>query len=186
MNYEEDSKADAPELGEVLKLVDLLQVAEEAAEKLEAELKIKKEDIRRLSQESIPAAMQALGYKEVTVKNGTEISLKKEVYCSFAENKRPAALEWLEKNNYSGIIKSHTEVYFEKGEDEKRALMERVLKELEVDYKNSRTVHPQTLKAFLKERIAAGTNIDLQVFGAVEVIEAKIKKPKKDRFTLDE
>lgn len=172
------------ELGEVTKLVTQLLALNAEIEVEEAVTKEKKEQARRLSQEAIPMAMQELGYSSVDLTDGTSIALKKEIYCSFSDEKRPEGLKWLEDNKLDGIIKSKTEIYFEKGEEEKRRSIEASLHDLAVEYLNIRTVHPQTLKAFIKDRLAAGKDVPMEKFGAIEVTVSKVTLPKKERFSL--
>jgi hypothetical protein len=81
----------------------------------------------------------------------------------------------LEEHDFGGLIKTAVTVQFGKGEDEKAVeLYERLVAEglvVEAD----REVNAQTLKAFLREQLAAAAPVPLDLFGARPVWVAKIK-----------
>lgn len=170
------------------KLVD----AEKATTDAENALKVAKEKERVLREETLPGMMQEIGVEKMTLLDGNEITVKQEVYASVPEGRKAVAWNWLEKNNFGGLIKTSVSVDFGKGELEEA---EKLIDELAtIGVTNavlSRDVHPQTLKAFLKERLAepktefteeeaaAGmTPLSLEMFGARAVQTAKVKQKK--------
>lgn len=143
----------------------------------EAEDKLKEatEHARRLREDTIPCVMQELELEEIKLTNGMTMSLKEDVYASITKENAPAAFEWLTAHEYDGIIK--TAVYIEWGKGELKKAVQFFTRTVK-KYPNAildRTVHPQTLKAFLRERIAAADQVPLALFGARSVTTTKLK-----------
>lgn len=170
--------------------------AEQATEAAEAALKQAKEHERLLREETLPGIMRELGAEKFTIvvdDTSYEISVKQEVYASVPEARKDAAYGWLEVNGYGGLIK--TGVTLEFGRDELEKAQELVDELAELGYTNvliDRNVNPQTLKAFLRERLAEPKTeftaeeleqgmspLSLELFGARPVDTAKVKVKKK-------
>lgn len=142
---------------------------------IEDELKEAVEHARRLREDTIPCVMQELELEEIGLTNGMKMTLKEEVYASISKENAPAAFEWLTKNDYDGIIKTAVSIEWGKGELKKAiAFFQKTIKK----FPNAvldRSVHPQTLKAFLRERIAAADKVPMGLFGARAVTLVKLK-----------
>lgn len=170
-----------------------LVAAERETEKANEALIVAKEKERVLREETLPAMLQELGVEKMTLSDGNEITVKQEVYASVPEHRKTDAFNWLERNGFGGLIKTLVAVEFGKGQlDEAGALVEKLAAE-GVEAEIARSVHPQTLKAFLKEQLAtpklaedfteeelaAGrTVLSLEMFGARPVNTAKVKLKK--------
>lgn len=166
-------------LTQLFHLANLLSEAERATEFADKALKKAKENERRLREESIPLFMLEIEAKELTLQNGDKVSVKSDVYASVPEANKQAVFSWLEKHEFDGIIKTEVAVQFGKGEiDKAKALMARIMENEDEGLVPtlSESVHPQTLKAFLREQIAKGTDIPLDLFGARPVEVAKITR----------
>lgn len=162
-------------LGEVSALARALVEAERATTEAEAELKRCKEHERRLREEDLPGAMQELGLDKIRLETGEEISTKLEVYASIPAARKQEAFDWLEANGFGGLIKSEITVPFSREELDKAADLAHQLQEDGFTCSLGRTVHPQTLKAFIKEQLAQATPVPLELFGAQAVNTAKVK-----------
>lgn len=164
-------------LRELAVLCAQLRDADLSVEKAERELKERKALVRRLEEEDIPGLMSELGVESITLETGERIKIALEIYASITEAMKERAFKWLEDNGHGGLIKTEVSVRF--GRDavaQATALTERLVAEgLEPDV--VRAVAPQTLKAFLKERIEANSEVPMEVFGARPVKVAKIKQP---------
>ena len=141
----------------------------------EIELRDLNKKAQFLREETIPAAMQEAGVTVMKLTTGQTITIGQEVYASIPMDMRVKAFGWLEEHNFGDLIKSNVLCNFARGDLEKAGELVEHLQSrgLEPEFKES--VHPQTLKAFLKEQIAKGTNIPLDVFGARPVWRARIK-----------
>lgn len=165
-------------LGEVAALARLLVNADAEVERIENLLKDANAHARRIREEALPGAMQELDLKEVTLSDGSKIKVADEVYCSITEAKKVAAFEWLEDNDFGGLIKTGVEIAYGRDEREAAVTFYNQLLEEGKDVSISAGVHAQTLKAWMKEQLAAGRNVPMDLFGARSVTVAKVTLPK--------
>lgn len=163
------------QLGEISALARELIEKQQAVAKKESELKAAKEEQRIIEEDRLPTAMQAIGMKEFTLADGTTIEVKTEYHSNIAKAMRNAAFAWLRENNFDALIKRVIAVKFGKGEDTQADdFLALVKKQLPADTQLSddESVHPQTLKAFVKECITEGTDLPRDVFGVHEINRA--------------
>lgn len=179
-------------VNELTAAAQTLVQAERDTEAAEAALATAKERERTLREETLPGMMQELGVDKMTLIDGAEITVKQEVYASVPAHRKEQAWAWLEVNGYGGLIKTEVAIPFGRGELEKaQELLDELATQGITDGYITRDVHAQTLKAFLKERlanpktelteeeVAAGmTLLSLELFGARPVMTAKVKQPK--------
>lgn len=171
-------------LGEVGALARLLVEAERRVVNVDDELSKAKEHARRLREEALPGAMQELGVEELTLTDGSKITMGLEVYCSISSDNKPAAHAWLERNGFGGLIKTSISLPFGRSEEEQADLRDflEFLNSAGLTYEQEQGVHAQTLKAWLKEQLRGEEgsikSLPLQLFGARPVTVAKVKLPK--------
>ena len=129
-----------------------------------------------LREEAIPTAMQELGFVKLVMADGQTITITNVVYASIPADNVQEAFQWLQDNNLDGIIKSKVMVEFGRGELDEAAELVQNLQNEDFDPTFEEKVHPQTLKATLRELIASGTPVPLELFGARAVTIAKVSK----------
>lgn len=139
-------------------------------------LKDYKERHRKQSQEIVPNMMAELEINSFELDNGYKVSIKDSYFASIPEANLYACFEWLRQNNLDGIIKTVVAANFGKGEDQEAQKVLDMLTEAGVVADVKSTIHPQTLKSFIKERIVRGLDIDLDLFGATVVKTTVISK----------
>jgi len=166
----------------MIQLKDLVQAAkhqqflESRISEIETELKSVKEGHRRQSQEIVPNMMAELEMESFTLDNGYKVSIKDTYFASIPEASLHSCFEWLRQNNLDGIIKTVVAANFGKGEDKEAQKVLDLLTEAGVVADVKSTIHPQTLKAFVKERITKGLEFDMEMFGATVVKTTVISK----------
>ena len=79
---------------------------EEEMKQLEEMLKAKSKNIRKLSEEIIPAKMQELGLESLTLKDGSAVKVKQKVQASIPVRHRETAFQWLRDNGHGDLIKN--------------------------------------------------------------------------------
>ena len=163
-------------LDEMAVLARQLIEADANVKAMEEELKEAKEAARKLREEDIPCAMQEIGLSSFTMDTGEKVRIAQEVYASIPADRKPEAFKWLLDNNFGDLIKTEVAVAFGRGEVDDAHNLVRALKDEGLDASCSESVHPQTLKAFLKEQVASGAAVPLELFGARPVWTAKISK----------
>lgn len=139
-------------------------------------LDAKKKELDQVRDKELPNAMMEIGIEEVKLKSGHKISIKNEAYCSISAEKAPAAHAWLRDHGHGAIIKNVIFAEFGKGEDERAIEAATALAEAGFKPEQKETVHPQTLKAFIREQINKGEEVPLDLFGAYIVNRAKVEK----------
>lgn len=162
-------------LGDVTRLVQALIDAEGEATRLASALKEANMKAQCLREESLPAALQEFGVTQLKLETGQTITIKQDVYASIPADNKPKAFKWLTDHGFGGLIKSAVAVSFDRGELKEAQKLVNDLSKKGMEPEFNETVHPQTLKAFLREQIAQGTEVPMELFGARAVFVANIK-----------
>ena len=166
------------ELKQMSELVHALVKAEARASTIETQLKVANKKAQYLREESIPTAMQELGLTRLDLEDGQIITIKQTVYARIPVDNKLEAFSWLEDHELGGAIKSTIKLEFGKGELEKADDLMHDLESEGYSPTFDRNVHGSTLKAVLKEEIAKGTVVPLDLFEARAVFVANVKESK--------
>lgn len=168
----------------VVNLADITALAEEG-ERKQAELDELNFKAQQLQQEidgiyrrRLPELMKEAAMDEFKLQDGTKLSLKTEIKTSISAANAPRAYQWLEEHDFDGIIKSKVISEFGRGDMEEANAVVEMLKAEGIDAELNRTIHPATLKSFVKERLEEGTNLPLDLFGVFEYEIVKATKPR--------
>jgi len=154
---------------------DLLE-AETAVKRAEDGLKLLKEKRRLLAEETIPAIMQELGIKDLTLESGQKMKLKQDVYAQIPKDEKQGVFNWLNEHGFGGLIKTEVAAEFGKGERESAIELAKRLSAEGFTAGFSEDVHAQTMKAFLLERVKKGdADFPFDLFHARPVWVATIK-----------
>ena len=141
----------------------------------EGQIKILKDQRKRITHDRIPGLMDEMGVEKIEVEGAT-VSCKPVVHASIPVPRKEEAFAWLRENGLDGIIKNDVVVTFGKGEDNIAGNLVGQLQEKGFDPRTKTHIHASTLKAFVKERVTAGKHIDLDMFGAFVQTAAEIKR----------
>ena len=139
---------------------------EEKVAKLKEALKEAEKELREVSEERLPEAMEEVGMEKFLLSNGTWVRI--ETFYSGrigkSEKEQEAAFTWLRENNHEDLIKNVVSVQFGRGEDDKA---DNLISDLSKQGHYSHTrkwVEPMTLKAFIKEQVSQGKPIPFDTF----------------------
>ena len=173
--------ASADKLQELRALIAQMQLAEGKVASCEEELKAANERLRVLAQEDIPAFMKELEISSLVLETGETVTVGTEVYCGISKANKGACFDCLENAGHGDLIKAGLELIFGKDQLEEAVKLrdELIARGLEPSFDMS--VHASTLKAFVKERLEAGEEFPMELFGAMSVSNTKIKPPKKSK-----
>lgn len=158
--------------GEVLRLTE--QLATASARVLELRIK------------QLPALMDEAQVSMLALDDdaSTYIERGEEVYASISKANTESACAWLDANGYGSLIKNAIVVELPRGE---RALAKKAataLRKAGVEYEELSSVHAQTLKAFVRESLAAGRALPPAITYHVQpVVDLKVKRAKRARTT---
>lgn len=165
---------------EIISTLSHRQVSMEADyARMEEELKEFKKQLDFLRQVELPNALAEIGLSSITLTNGAKIECKQKYYASIPADFKSQAFEWLSEHNYESIIKNVVACQFGKGENDRASEAMRELISLGLQPTNERSIHPMTLKSFVKDMFERGEEFPLDVFGAGVVTESKVVLPKK-------
>ena len=176
--FEEDAGAlqvKNEDLSSVGALAKRAKQLEKEIEEIESVLKERKDQQRKLLEETIPAMLQELGMKKFTMADGSTIEIKPFYGASIKEENRAVAYEWLRKNGYDDIIKNTISVRFGRNEDKLCESLINQLREQNYPVEQTEKIEPQTLKAWAKEMVERGVEFPTETFGLFTGHKATIK-----------
>lgn len=163
----------------IAELAEKIQSQEQQIANTEEDLKKQKEELRNLQNEELPMLMQEIGIKKFELEDGSSVNVK-EIYAgSISQANKEKAFNWLRQNKFDDIIKNTVTTAFGKGEDTAAKNFMEIAEQAGYTPIQKTEVHPQTLKAFIKERVEGGDEFPMELFGAYIGYKAEIKKSKK-------
>lgn len=170
----EEAAAPAADLETVSRLARRQRELEQKVDELEKALKDAKSDLRQVSQVDLPAALDSVGLASVELSDGSKVSVESGVDARIPKDRKAEALRWLDENGYGHLIKH--ELKAPVGRDPETAKKaETALRQLGISPADDETVHPQTLKAWARERLREGEEVPEDLFGVYEYRTTKIK-----------
>ena len=145
--------------------------------KLDEEVKSAKEKLRKVVEEELPDAMTSVNLRTFELEDGTNFSVKDEIFVSIREDRRAGALKWLEDNGHGDLIKHDVKVSFGRGDHESAEDLKKILGKSfkSIPYDERMNVHSGTLKVFAKERYSLGETLPEEHFSVYEASVAKVK-----------
>ena len=181
INFEEDvANIDQDSLESVSGLLQQQLKMETEIEIVEIELQNKKEQLKKLSEEIIPAKMTELGMSSTTMVDGSKVDVVENIYVSIPKDpdKSKACYSWLEDNGLGDIIKNQVGMSFGKGEGKEAKLLENTIKDLGFIPEVKVSVHPSTLKATVRQLVKDGKSVPDNIFSLFIGQKTKITKKK--------
>lgn len=164
------------EMERILALANLLVEQSERVKALDAELAAAKRNLLRTEREDLPQLMAEIGIQEIKLSTGQKVAIKEDVDARITDDHRPAALRWLLDNGFGGLIKTQVTVPFDRGDHDAAVECGMRLKDEYSNVTLKEDVHPMTLKAFVKEQMAAGTAVPFDLFSIFPFNKAVITK----------
>lgn len=164
------------EVAHLTHLAEAQYKAQVKVENLEEQLKTAKEEFREIAERQLPEKMDTLGVSSFKTSAGISISVKEKIQAAISVENRPKAYDWLEKNGFGGVIKTNVVVPFKRDELLKaRKLAEKLGTEFGLANVD-RKVEAQTLLALVREQLAQGKDIPIDLFGVFRMRIAKVEK----------
>ncbi len=166
------------ELERIAPLVERARDNRRRIEELESFLKTAKATERKLLDIEIPELMQELDLTAITTADGATVDIIPFVDARIPVKKQPQAFGWLRENDFGDLIKHQVISQFAAGEDDAAFAAKLYLEESGFNVEDKVSVHPMTLKAWVREQDAKGTEIPEDLFGVYRGQTTKIKEPK--------
>lgn len=152
-------------MDDIINLAQAQLKAEQLVEKLEEDLASAKENLCDISENQLPEKMEQLGLPSFTTNDGITIKIKEEIRANISEERKPPAHDWLEKNGYGALIKSEVVTPFGRDEIQQANELVTTLQKQGRLANLKRGVNFQTLQAFVREQLAKGKDIPIDLFG---------------------
>ena len=159
---------------EVIKLRNL----EDQVKASEEHTRTLKEKARELSQIVIPQMMKEMNITKLKLKDGASIEVSNFYSAKIILEKQEEAFNWLRSNGLGDIIKNDVTVTFGRGEDNKAMAYATLAKGQGYEPVQKVGVHPQTLKAVVRERVESGQNMPTDLFNTFVGNQTKINRRK--------
>lgn len=163
-------------LGKISTLYQKMSNVLQIISQLEARLSFEKECLKKITDYELPSAMAEAGCKKFTTEDGFTLEIKPFYTAKISDENREKCFEWLKNNHLDGLIKHQISTSFNRQEGELAKKVVEILDSIGVSYTDKESVHPQTLNAFVKERIEAGKDIPQTMFGVYIGQTTKIRK----------
>lgn len=151
------------------------KLLEKEIAELEESLSERNDQYRKLTEQTIPEAMAESGMKKFVMEDGSSIDIKPYYGASISKARQSEAYQWLRDHGFDDIIKNTVSVRFGRGEDELSARLLNLLGENGYPFEQAQKIEPQTLKAWVKERVEKGEIVDTELFGVFIGQKAVIK-----------
>lgn len=171
-------KLDQQGLASVAALARQIRDKEENISKLEDTLKAEKKALLKLTDEDMPAMLAEIGISSFSLDDGSQVEVKQTYGASILVDNRPKAYEWLRDHGYDDIIKNTVLCQFGRGEDDLASSFAAFAQTQGYVPEQKTEIHPQTLRAFVKERVEEGDDFPMELFGAWVGQRAVIKRGK--------
>ena len=153
------------ELKSLAELADSLFKAEEEVLRLAEELKRATKRRDAIAQGEIPEHMRELGIATLVTTDGAKVELKDVLSVSPLKKNRPLVIAKVAEEGDGSLIKTTVTVPFNRGEDD---AVKEVLDWLNSAGRQAREdvkIEAQTLKKWVKDRLEAGKEVDMDLFG---------------------
>ena len=142
---------------ELKNLEDEIENAEKSLFKL-------KEKAKYVSQIEVPKMMEEMHITKLKLKDGESVEIKKIYGASITPENQEQAFIWLRNNGLGDIIKNDVTVTFGRSEDNKAATYAVLARGQRYEPVQKIGVHPQTLKAVVRERLESGQEMPSDLF----------------------
>mgnify|MGYP003636561054 CR=1 FL=1 len=158
------------------KAEDLITVEDEI-EALQEELTKKNDRLRQIREFELPELMDAAEQTEIGTKAGHRVIMDETLRASLSKHKTEA-LNWLENNEHGDLIKRQFVISFDRDDEAwaKKFAADLKKRKKPLSTKVERTVHANTLTAFVKAALKEGVDIPQETFGVFRQRFAKVQR----------
>ena len=135
-------------------------------EATEEELKKLKDVETTLSEQTIPNLMQQAGVELIKLEGGISVEVKPFYSARIPASKSEEAFQWLRDNGHGDLIKNQVSLEFGMKQDNEAKSIVEELKSKGLPVKQKTTVHPSSLRGFVREQMQElGKDVPEELFG---------------------
>lgn len=166
-------------LAELAELAQQLDEAEREVDHRKLDLAKAEVRVRDLREILIPGLMDEVGLTTLQTSGGLTITIEDGVRAGISEERKPAALKWLDENGHGGMVKRKVTVEFARDQEEQVKELITNLRKTYPQTREEKKVETNTLKAWVRRRLKAGDPTPEDLFGIHTWPMAKLTRSKK-------
>ena len=177
MDLEAESivKIDVAMSSDITNSCNKLLETQKKIEATEEELKKLKDVETTLSEQTIPNLMQKAGVELIKLEGGISVEVKPFYSARIPASKSEEAFQWLRDNGHGDLIKNQVSLEFGMKQDNEAKSIVEELKSKGLPVKQKTTVHPSSLRGFVREQIQdLGKDVPAELFGTYVANKTKI------------
>lgn len=180
-----DASAAKPDLSGADLLTQISNVVRELMEardhvtECEGVLKTAQQHVRILEEGTLPELMRQAGQEKLRTSDGYDVELTETLRASIKAENLAEAVMWLGAHGHGAIVKRELKLAFGKDEDQKAAEAFDLIVEAGFLPEDKQSVHAQSLGAAVREMMAAGQDVPMELLGVYIQPQVKIKLAKK-------
>ena len=141
----------------------------------EEELKKLRDVEDTLSEQTIPNLMQQAGLSLLKLADGSSVEVKPFYSARIPASKSDEAFDWLRDNGHGDLIKNQVSLEFGMKQDNEAKSIIEELKAKGLPVKQKTSVHPSSLRGFVREQIQdLGKDVPAELFGTYVANKTKI------------
>lgn len=181
--FDEGDAKPTGNIGPLLILAAEALALKEELDDLDALVKVKKGRENEIKTKLLPDAMAEAGMSEFKTPEGAKISVEDFVAGSLPKEpaERAEAIKEIEAGGGEAMLKSTLTLWFEKSAHNEMLALADDLRGRGLAPVVESSVHPQTLLAWVRERLRGGEPVDLQKLGLFSGRKAKYTLPRKKK-----
>lgn len=144
---------------------------------LELELKNLTGTIRQFEEVTVPDLLSSAGLEEIKLESGEKVKVKQVYTASIRPENWGEVKAFLVKNEEDAMIKLAVDTRFGTGrkEQEQSVRLLQFLADSDINFKSKETIHPMTLKSYVRQKIEAGEAFPADLFGVHVLNKTTIK-----------
>jgi hypothetical protein len=149
---------------------------EKEIEEFEDVLKERKEQQRKLLEDTIPGMLNELGMKSFKMADGSQDRHQAFLQCKHqGREQRAQAYEWLREKALTTSSRTRCQCGLVVGKTNCARALLNLLREQNYPVEQAQKIEPQTLKAWVREMVERGSEFPTELFGAYVGQKATIK-----------
>jgi hypothetical protein len=141
-------------------------------EELQLKLRQREEARDKISEYEIPELMHEIGAREITLLDGHKLKIQP-FYTGKITSQE--AYDWLEAKGYGDMIKVDLTVSCRMSDEEMVEKVRKLFHENKIEWDETQGVHHSTLRAWIKDTIQTGQEIDRELFSVYTGFKTIIK-----------
>ena len=150
---------DDSKLSSVSRLAQEADALEQQVAATEERLKNERRELRTITDERLPEAMEELGFEKLVLTDGAQVEVKQTISATINKADRPEAHLWLDEHGYGDITKRILTIVLGRGDDELVQKVRERLEELGILFKEETKVESATLRGWGREMVEAGISL---------------------------